>query len=308
MEKGTGILGQFRAFLTRNRLGELLVMKGLISSNDLRNALRLQKETQLPLGTIFLTHNMISRRQLNAVLVRQYAVRGLAAVLFFTLTVSHTRARADNMDDGRPQIVSSAAASTSYKQLVSRPGLFGTEEKASSNLKPFTKWTSMFSRFQRQMSSGDSNPVIREWHENLAEMQGLSLKAMASRVNDLANRERYILDNKNWGQSDYWATPVEFMQRGGDCEDYAIAKYAALRALGVPEERLRVAIVHDNEKNIPHAVLAVYTDEGIFILDNQVKSLVSANAPGRYRPIFSINSQGWWLHTSPDATMMASAR
>ena len=56
---------------------------------------------------------------------------------------------------------------------------------------------------------------------------------------------------------------TDFFTRGGDCEDFAIAKYTALRALGVPEERLRVAIVHDDEKNLPHAILVVYTDNAV---------------------------------------------
>jgi predicted transglutaminase-like cysteine proteinase len=120
------------------------------------------------------------------------------------------------------------------------------------------------------------------------------------------NEKPYILDNKNWGKSDYWGTPIEFMQRGGDCEDFAIAKYTALRALGVPEERLRIAIVQDTYKNIPHAVLAVYTEDGLFILDNQIKTLVSAESTGRYRPIFSINRTAWWLHNEPDTTRVAS--
>jgi predicted transglutaminase-like cysteine proteinase len=138
-------------------------------------------------------------------------------------------------------------------------------------------------------------------------MKGRSMKSMAEGVNRLVNQKKYIIDKRNWGKSDYWATPVEFLQRGGDCEDFAIAKYTALRSLGFPEERLRVAIVQDTVKDIPHAVLVVYTDEGAFILDNQIKSLVDAEVKGRYKPIFSINRQAWWLHKSPSKTIVASA-
>ena len=131
--------------------------------------------------------------------------------------------------------------------------------------------------------------------------------AMVQGVNRLVNENRYIVDKRNWGKSDYWATPVEFLKRGGDCEDFAIAKYTALRSLGFPEERLRVAIVQDTVKNIPHAVLVAYTDEGAFILDNQIKSLVDAERKGRYKPIFSINRQAWWLLKTPNRTIVASA-
>ena len=68
-----------------------------------------------------------------------------------------------------------------------------------------------------------------------------------------------------------------------------------------------MAIVQDTVKNIPHAVLVAYTDEGAYILDNQIKSLVDAERKGRYKPIFSINRQAWWLHKTPNRTVVASA-
>ncbi|MCB1839662.1 MAG: transglutaminase-like cysteine peptidase, partial [Alphaproteobacteria bacterium] len=91
--------------------------------------------------------------------------------------------------------------------------------------------------------------------------------------------------------------------------DFAIAKYVALRALGVEEARLRIAIVHDKLKNIPHAILVVYTSEGALILDNQNKEVLNSDAlRTRYRPIFSINREYWWLHTAPESTLIASAK
>lgn len=97
------------------------------------------------------------------------------------------------------------------------------------------------------------------------------------------------------------------MERGaGDCEDYAISKYASLRALGVPEDRMRIVILQDTAKNIPHAILAVYADNGILILDNQIKTVKRDTEISNYRPIYSINRQGWWLHKS-SGTVLASA-
>jgi len=305
----SGILRQFKAFLGRNRLGELLVIKGLITAGDLRFALKQQKTTQQPLGKIFLKHAMISRRQLALILARQWALRGIAACMFFFASFSNTavkKARADSVKDVPALIALNISAD--YNKIAAYPGLFGSAEKRSANLKPFTKWTGMFARFERDIKRESSSELISEWKNDLKEMEGLSLKDMARKVNDLANKKPYISDNRNWGQSDYWETPVEFLQKGGDCEDFAIAKYTALRMLGVPEERLRLVILHDNVKNIPHAILAVYTDEGIYALDNQIKTLVDANSEGRYRPIFSINRQGWWLHSDPGSTVVASAQ
>lgn len=311
MGKGnSGIFRSIKAFLSRHRLGELLVIKGLISSQDLRFALKQQKSTQQPLGKIFLKHAMISRRQLAMILVRQWALRAIAASMFIfasTSGISIKKARADGVKDVPARVALNVGTQSSYSRLVSYPGLFGSTEKRSDNLKPFTKWTGMFARFDRDLSKPGNEKIVSAWQNDLRAFEGLPLKEMARKVNDYANSKPYISDNKNWGTSDYWETPVEFQKRGGDCEDFAIAKYAALRALGVPEERLRVVILHDNVKNIPHAILVVYTDDGIYALDNQIKTLVDANSEGRYRPIFSINRNGWWLHSDPGATQVASA-
>ena len=40
-------------------------------------------------------------------------------------------------------------------------------------------------------------------------------------------------DTEIWGEPDYWATVLETLGRGaGDCEDFSIAKYVTLKAMG----------------------------------------------------------------------------
>ena len=308
----TGVLRIFSAYLNRNRLGELLVIKGVITAPQLREALSAQKAQQKPLGRILIEKSLISQNRLRFILGQQIMLRTLATMVLCLATLGATagkKSRAGSIKDIPPGFSLASSASSSLSHITSYPALFGTQEKSSSNLTAFTKWTSMFERFELEMKSSSSSLIIQQWHENLQSMENLPLKEMASRVNSFVNTREYILDSKNWGQSDYWATPIEFMRRGGDCEDFAIAKYAALRALGVPEERLRMAIVHDTLKDIPHAVLVVYTDQGPYILDNQSETMESAAGAGRYRPIFSINRLGWWLHTQPDTgTMLASVQ
>lgn len=309
-ERG-GILSFFKTYLSRNKLGELLVVHGIISTEQLRGALSKQKETKHPLGQILIDSKLISRHQLGFILGRQYALRMIAAGLFFVATMTSSgdqEAQAEMIKDVPAQISLTSAANSAFAKMNSYPALFETSEKRSRSLKAFTKWTGMFDRFERELRNNGNQDLIQEWQKDLAGLQGLNLKAMANRVNKIVNQKRYIVDSKNYGKSDYWATPVEFLKRGGDCEDFAIAKYTALRSLGVPEERMRVAIVHDKQKNIPHAVLIVYTEQGPYILDNQNKSLVNAERVGRYRPIFSINRTAWWLHTAPKATIVASAQ
>ena len=307
-----GILGTIKAYISRDKLGELLVISGCISAQDLKFALNLQKKSRLPLGQILIAQNCISIYQLRSILFRQQALRFFAAVCLCAVTMTgfSKKSSAGEMEYSPEKIsfISVLGSNVSFEGLARAPLLFGAEEKKSENIKAFTKWIGMFDKFEKTMASNSSQKVIKAMQVELAEYKSNSIYTMAEKVNAMMNRKKYILDQKNWGKSDYWATPIEFMVRGGDCEDFAIAKYVALRALGVPESRLRVAIVQDMKKNIPHAILVVYAETGPVILDNQSKVILSASSIAHYKPIYSINRNAWWLHTAPEATIVASAR
>lgn len=304
----TGILSKIRTHLERNRLGELMVVQGHISAGQLKDVLRLQKEQKRPIGQILIEANYISQFQLQKILWRQRTLRITAGFLLCMLSMSSfgsKKAKADYIKDVPAKI--SISASAHFTAVASYPSLLGSDEKPSKNLKPFTKWTDMFDRFDRELKTASAQSEINKWQKGLRKFENLPLKTMADKVNEFVNETRYITDQNNYGKSDYWSTPVEFLQNGGDCEDFAIAKYTALRTLGVPEERMRIAIVHDNLKNIPHAILVVYTEQGAYILDNQQEDIINAANYSRYRPIFSINRQAWWLHSTPKPTVLASA-
>ncbi|MCB9978946.1 MAG: transglutaminase-like cysteine peptidase [Rhodospirillales bacterium] len=311
----TGVLSAIKARLERNRVGELLLYYGLITPVDLRETLALQKSTGQPVGHILIQKGLISGVMLRRILMRQWMLRGLAGLVALFLSfggaggVKHARAADQGVSSSAP-IVAVAAHSGGFPPLTAFPALFGSQERASDNLKPFTKWSGMFERFDRVVHQAESTKVVSEWKATIRSWAGLPLTEMAERVNSYVNSYPYILDQDNWGLSDYWESPPEFFMRGGDCEDFAIAKYASLRALDVPEERLRLAIVHDNVKNIPHAVLIVYDETGgALVLDNQSQDVRQhSRVATRYRPIFSINREAWWLHNTPDHTVIASTR
>lgn len=304
-----GIMTGVKAALDRNRLGELLVIHGMITPGELRHALAVQKADNTPLGRVLVRQNMIRQSELYRVLAMQTTMRFMAAAITVMIAMSAFNvkpAKAASIKDIPAGISLVNVANAAFGSLDAYPALFGSQERHSGNLKPFTKWTSMFERFESDMQSPANQKIISKMTNELESLKGQSLNVMAERVNTIVNRTPYINDSNNWGQSDYWATPVEFLKRGGDCEDFAITKYVSLRALGVPESRMRIAIVHDMQKNIPHAILIVYTDTGAMILDNQMDNARYANDINRYRPIFSINRTGWWLHTAPKGTQVAS--
>lgn len=309
-----GLLQYFKHSMCRHKVGELLVLRGSISPSQLRHALKIQR-TQTPnqaLGQVFVNLGYINRFQLANLLIGQRMFRVVAACAFylFGMGLCGKSSHAEGIKDVPARIILANTAPIDMDTVYDYPAIFGAAEKMSTNLKAFTKWTGMFERFDDALDDRSSRSIIDALQKELSDYRSTSIYEMADSVNDMMNRKKYILDQKNWGQSDYWATPIEFMTRGGDCEDFAIAKYAALRALGVPESLMRVAIVQDEQKNIPHAILIVYTERGAMVLDNQIKQMRSSNSIAHYKPIFSINRTAWWLHTKPvqTDTIVASAR
>jgi predicted transglutaminase-like cysteine proteinase len=105
-----------------------------------------------------------------------------------------------------------------------------------------------------------------------------------------------------WGQVDYWASPLEMLEKGaGDCEDFAIAKYFSLVALGVPTQRLRLVYVRAQLGGPggpvqAHMVLAYYATANAepLILDNLITEVRSASRRADLVPVFSFNSEGLW--------------
>ncbi|MFQ6016751.1 MAG: transglutaminase-like cysteine peptidase, partial [Kiloniellaceae bacterium] len=77
-----------------------------------------------------------------------------------------------------------------------------------------------------------ASPAMRSWRQIGAAAAGLDRMEKLRAVNRFFNRWPYKTDRMVYGVGEYWATPTEFMSRSGDCEDYAIAKFFALRELG----------------------------------------------------------------------------
>lgn len=115
-------------------------------------------------------------------------------------------------------------------------------------------------------------------------------------VNRWANAKPYVEDWMNWGVADYWETPAEFMRHGGDCEDYAIAKYFSLVRLGFPPADLRIVVVEDRNLKASHAVVAVRLEGRTWLLDIAVSQIVPVEIARQYRPVYAFNAQGWWLY------------
>jgi predicted transglutaminase-like cysteine proteinase len=118
------------------------------------------------------------------------------------------------------------------------------------------------------------------------------LEALNQRVNRVAARD----DLENYGVDDHWAAPQDFFRRGGDCEDYAIAKYAVLERLGWPPERMWIVVMRETVISPIHAVLVVQHDGRLWTLDNLGDRVFEHGRIDFYRPAYSLNRFGLWSH------------
>jgi predicted transglutaminase-like cysteine proteinase len=118
------------------------------------------------------------------------------------------------------------------------------------------------------------------------------------KVNRFLNGMEFVSDIDLWGVKDYWATPIQFIcKNAGDCEDFAIAKYFTLKAMGVAEEKLNITYVKALQYNMHHVVLTYYSKPGAepLILDNLIDTIDKASKRTDLVPIFTFNGTGLWL-------------
>ena len=100
-------------------------------------------------------------------------------------------------------------------------------------------------------------------------------------------------DLAQYGEIDVWSSPlVTFATGSGDCEDYAIAKFVALRQAGISPDDLRIVIMRDTIRGEDHAVVAARLDGRWLSLDNRHMAMVEDAYVRNYRPLFAIDQYG----------------
>lgn len=154
---------------------------------------------------------------------------------------------------------------------------------------------------QRVYDAATAKRLI-EWQDliksNMNKQEIEKLKA----VNDFFNHIPNVSDMDNWGVKDYWATPLEFIAKnGGDCEDFAIAKYFTLRKLNVTGSKLCLTYVraYSTTKKltiIPHLVLTYYPGPDVdpLVLDNLMADILPASRRTDLIPTYSFDGDSLW--------------
>lgn len=96
-------------------------------------------------------------------------------------------------------------------------------------------------------------------------------------------------DAAQFGVADVWQSPLmTFATGSGDCEDYAIAKYVALREAGMSASDLKFVIVRNDTLGEDHAVTAARIDGEWLILDNRKMLLLTDAQASDFKPLIAL--------------------
>jgi predicted transglutaminase-like cysteine proteinase len=186
------------------------------------------------------------------------------------------------------------------KWFIVKISLFFILSIYSNAQKNFHVTSSLLSQVESRYGSV-ARQKIEAWDSMIESAKNQSILNQLQMVNDFFNKIPYKTDMAHWRKKDYWATPIEFMgTNGGDCEDYAIAKYFSLIKLGIPDSKLRITYVSYSKANSnydqAHMVLSYYHKTGAepVILDNINKTLQPASKRTDLKPVYSFNASGLW--------------
>lgn len=162
------------------------------------------------------------------------------------------------------------------------------------------KWQGMAERWEAEKPTIEAcrwgpcrHRGAARWLEIEAAASKLSGQEQLAYVHGRINRSiAYATDFSAQGEADHWASPLEAVEKIGDCEDYAIAKYLMLRALGRPAEDLKLVVLFQPWSGLYHAILAVRSGEGWTHLDNQHATLTREQDYRGVRAIATLDETG----------------
>jgi predicted transglutaminase-like cysteine proteinase len=154
------------------------------------------------------------------------------------------------------------------------------------------------------------SPLDARWHQVAgagvggaaggfaASLRGEAVIAKLEAVNSYVNaRVRFVDDRVQFGVADRWMPASETLARGrGDCEDFALAKRAMLRAAGVPDKDLYLVVLKDLTRRADHAVLVVRAAGRFLVLDNGTDRIADSSEVQDYKPVLTFTATNTYTH------------
>ena len=150
---------------------------------------------------------------------------------------------------------------------------------------------SLMTKVERKYGTFAKNRFVA-LNKLLKKLENNDIKSKLEKVNDFFNSVPYASDKSIYGTNDYWATPYELLSRDkADCEDYAIAKFFALKHLGIPTSKMFLSYVKVKGATDTHMVLSYFESPNSepLILDSLRKIIFPASKRDDLTPIYNFN-------------------
>ena len=236
----------------------------------------------------------------------------LASILLLAVVCCRTP-RADEYSYTSPDVIESRASATVEDQTarLTPAQKDHDEQHAIKSSEPLfealtselsAKWADLQSRIQSEQETlaaccaGSTNcPVAARRFLQIVELgrqrQG---RARLAEINRAVNFSiRPVSDSAQYGVPDFWSAPLVTLGAGaGDCEDYAVLKYVALREAGITPDDLRLLSLYYPRRRTNHVVVAVHLGEEWLILDNLTLIMINSSDARHYRPLFVLDHRG----------------
>lgn len=235
---------------------------------------------------------------------------GVALALLTPLEPKAPRSIAVNMPIGEDAQRASAATGGGLDAIqtaaITSPSVFGSVALSMRNLPAASRWAPVYRAIVDCSASAGcgrrnyffSNIIDAAKRKDFAER----LSFVNSSINRLI---AYKKDSAVYGSLDHWAKPSETLdRRAGDCEDFAILKMATLLSSGIPANNMALVILQDRKRGFFHAVLAVNTPAGAFILDNLSNTVAKDSELPDYQPLYSVSTDRAWIHGAKAGTAL----
>lgn len=175
--------------------------------------------------------------------------------------------------------------------------LISTKTKSTS-INHLPQWKRVMEDYAFESQIAPSKKY-KEWKKFIRSIQNDPPERQLLKVNLWFNGFPYKQDNWVYNRDDHWATPSEFLENGGDCEDYVITKYFTLRELGFKAKDMKISIVYDVFSGTDHALLVVSHNNETYVLDNRDNMTVVNHYKDRYKPHYVFNEEQLWLYKAP---------
>jgi predicted transglutaminase-like cysteine proteinase len=221
----------------------------------------------------------------------------LFRAIIFTLALSLALCFVTDVSDA----LAGESASAAKGDTVS---VFGAKQIKVKKSNSFTSWDTLLKRYAKQearLEKGrgriNEKAGSKLWIELIDSLQGLDQITQIQKVNSYFNALTYQSDSKNYEMEDYWATPYQFLSRAkGDCEDFAAAKYFALRELGFTSDQLRLVVGFDRARGGAHTVTLAVVDGQAMMLDIGDDAVIEVASVTEFDPLYSVTESAGWLH------------